>query len=75
MKKKSKPSDEFEVGFNPTVWGDKRIISKIVRCPNKRSKISINTCRKCPDYNGIDGDFVLCNYRMNKRNKDGTQTK
>lgn len=56
---------------NPSARGTNRFVSKIVRCPKHRSKISIGTCVNCPHYKGLvrgeDKDFVTCVYAREKK--------
>lgn len=70
--------DEFEESFNPTVRGNKRMISKIIRCPRARSKISISKCKKCPNYQGISSvrtrngernESIICSYSEKNKSK------
>ena len=41
---------------------DKTYKYQIVTCPKKRGyqKVQLNTCRKCEDYKGEEGDFIYC---------------
>jgi nitrite reductase/ring-hydroxylating ferredoxin subunit len=50
--------------LNPSARGVNRYVSRIVRCPKHRSKISVSTCLSCPHYKGLvrgeDKDFITC---------------
>lgn len=57
--------------LNPSSRGTKRYISKIVRCPKRKSKISISSCEDCVFFKGFckgdnDDDFISCVYLRNK---------
>jgi nitrite reductase/ring-hydroxylating ferredoxin subunit len=56
---------------NPSARGTNRFVSRIIRCPKHKSKISIGTCEACPHYKGLvrgeDKDFVTCVYAREKK--------
>ena len=57
--------------LNPSIRGTNRYISKIVRCPKHKSKISIGTCEKCPLYKGLikgeTDEFISCTFVRTKK--------
>ena len=57
--------------LNPSARGTNRYVSKIVRCPKHKSKISARTCEVCPHYKGLirgeEKDFVSCVFEKDKK--------
>jgi hypothetical protein len=57
--------------LNPSARGTNRYVSKIVRCPKHKSKISIGTCEACPHFKGLvkgdNKDFVSCVFEKGKQ--------
>jgi hypothetical protein len=65
--------DEKDKELNPSSRGTKRYISKIVRCPQRKSKISISSCEGCiffkGFYKGDKDDFITCIYTKKCKGK------
>lgn len=65
--------DQQDKDLNPSSRGTKRYISKIVRCPLRKSKISITSCENCPHFKGFvrgdKEDFISCIFDRNMQKK------
>ena len=57
-----------ELSGNPSLrYIEPRIISLIVRCPARSSKIAVRTCEHCPSFAGYGDGSVLCGYKSLKK--------
>lgn len=66
---KSQPQIKLnELSGNPSLrYVEPRIISLIVRCPARSSKIAVRTCEHCPSFAGYGDGSVLCGYKILKK--------
>jgi hypothetical protein len=66
---------EKDKELNPSSRGVNRYVSKIVRCPQHKSKIGVGTCESCPHFKGLvrmdnNKDFITCCFDVNAKKRN-----